>query len=101
MRGLSAATGAETFHIHNKSPWSLGLASGSAPSLPIIVGVVGGPASGQSSQNHIQGLCLVMEVLQKTQFAAVSSLLSDIYAVSVKRGERGLQQAAREKREQG
>lgn len=42
-----------------------------------------------------------MEVLQKTQFAAVSSLLSDIYAVSVKRGERGLQQAAREKREQG
>lgn len=66
-----------------------------------MVEVVGGPASGQSSQDPIQGLCLVMEVLQKTPFAGVSNLLSDIYAVSVKSRERGLQQAAREKRDQG
>lgn len=90
---------AGTFHIHNKSPWSLGLAPGSVLSLPIMVGVAGGVASGQSSQDYIQGLCLVMEVLQKTPFAGVSDLLSDIYAVSVKSRKRGLQQAARKKQE--
>lgn len=98
---LKAATRAGTFHIHNKSPWSLGLASGSVLSLPVTLGVVGGAASGQSSQDHIQGLCLVMPVLQKTPFAGVSNLLSDIDAISVKSGEMGLQQAASEKREQG
>lgn len=66
-----------------------------------MIGVIGGAASGQSSQDHIQGLCLVMEVLQKTPFAGVSKLLSDIYAVSVKSQERGLQQAARKKKGTG
>lgn len=42
-----------------------------------------------------------MEVLQKTQFSGVSNLLSDIHAVSVKREERALQQAARVKKGTG